>query len=263
MHDPVETHRETVLESPYSRDREEAIEELGRVYTDVGSNKRRRILETLRQVAHESSHRDERDMARETMVDCFAVEPASGADVVVPCFADIAERSKFSEERLAAIDRLRRVYPDVGEAHRETIGQTLAEIAGNAIYEDERRRARQRLSDITAEERTEMTGGRRDPDADTHHAIDDAVGYLGRSLAEHLENAATDSPEECRQRAVEVRDFLLNTPVDDTSYEDIYQEVDDLVDQLAVIPTDDSLDEDRIERVQRTAVRIKRLYGLK
>ena len=246
----IDTHCETALESPYSRDRADAIETLAGLFPDATSDEKRRVLETLRQVAHESSSRSERDLARETLAECFETDPAVAAPVVVGTFADIAADSKFSEERLDAIDRLRACYPDLDERHRETVGETLANIAGNATYEDERRRARQRLSDISRDERAGSTD-----DNET-----DAVGYLGESLADHLEQAAGEDSEECLGRAKEVSEFVHENPVDDDAYASVRDDVDALVEQLRVVPTGDELDADRQERVERLAGRVERLY---
>jgi|APHM01.1.fsa_nt_gi hypothetical protein len=247
----IDTHRETALESPYSRDRAEAIKELAGLFPDATDDGKRRVLETLRQVAHESSSRSERGLTREMLAECFEADPAVAAPVVVDTFADIAQHSKFSDERLDAIDRLRACYPDLDERHRETVGETLADIAGNATYEDERRRARQRLSDISRDERTGSTGGDDE---------NDAVGYLGESLAEHLEQAASDGSEECLQRAEEVSEFVHENPVDDDAYVSVREDVDALVEQLQVVPTGDELDADRQERVGHLAGRVERLY---
>lgn len=255
MSDAIETHRKTALDSPYSQDRKEAIEELGQVYASVNRDEQSRVLETLRQVTIESAHRRERELAREVLVDCFDVDPEGSADIVVPCFIEIAQESKSSDERCSAIDTLRRLYPDVSEHNQERIGDTLADIAGNGTYEDERRRARQRLTDLARATRTGRAKQR-----DTGPIAQDAIGYLGQSLAEHLANAAEESPEECRQRAQEVHDFVLNAPIDDELYDDVRDELDALVEQLTVVPTDSGFDSDRIDRVKRIADRVKRLY---
>lgn len=255
MTDAIETHRKAALDSSYSRDREEAIEELGRVYSGANHDERIQVLETLRQITIESPHRQERELARETLIDCFDPDSEDTADIVVRCFIEVAQESKFSDERCSAIDTLRRLYPDVDEQNQERIGDTLADIAGNGTYEDERRRARQRLTDITREERT----GRIDRH-DTTPTSQSATSYLGQTLAEHLANAAKKSPEACHKRAQEIHDFVANAPVDDEAYIEIREELEGLVDQLAIVPSDNSLDEDRIERVERIATRVKRLY---
>lgn len=252
MNAAIETHCETALDSPYSRDREEAIQELKRIYSDTDSTGKERILETLREVTHESSSRSDRTLARETLVDCFDADPAAAEPIVVDAFCELADDSKFSDERIDAIDSLRRFYPDVSEQYRDVIGSTLAEIAGNATYEDERDRARRRLSDISREER-EQSG-------DSEGARSEAVGYLGTSLAEHLERAAHEGAEECLQRAEEVSEFLAEHPVSDDAYESVCEDVESLVEQLQVVPTGGTLDEDRIQRVERIAGRIERVY---
>lgn len=254
MNTTIETHCDTALNSTYSRDREEAIEELGRIYPDASTDGQTRILETLRQVAHESSSRDERSLARETLLECFENAPGTAMQVVVETVSELAESSKFSEERLEAIDMLRRIYSDVDEHHRDEIGRTLADIAGNATYEDERRRARRRLSDISREEHEETV------EAGGTETASDTIGYLGVSLADHLDQAAHEGPEECRKRAEEVSEFLAENPVADDSYDDVRSDVESLVEQLAVVPTGNSLDEDRIDRVERISARIERLY---
>jgi hypothetical protein len=89
---------------------------------------------------------------------------------------------------------------------------------------------------------------------------DERDDYLAVSLAEHLENAADDSPEECRKRAEELSGYVDQHPVSDDSYEAVRDELDALVDQLRVAPTGDELDAERRERVGRLADRTKRLY---
>lgn len=255
MTDAIETHRKTALDSPYSRDREEAIEELGRVCPEANHDERIRVLETLRQVAIESAHRQERELARETLIECFDADAEGIADIVVRCFAEVAQEARSSDERCSAIDTLRRLYPDVDEHNRERIGDTLADIAGNGTYEDERRRARQRLTDVAREERT------RDPEPDkSDQTVQNAMGYLGQSLAERFATAAAETPEECRRLGEELRDFVANAPVDDEKYVEVRDELDALVEQLAVIPTERDLDDDRIERVERVATRVEDLY---
>jgi len=252
MNTAIETHCETVLDSPYTRDREEAIRELQRIYPNTDTAGNERILETLREVAHDSSSRSDRDLARETLADCFDADPATAESLVVDAFCELAEDSKFSDERIDAIDSLRRFYPDASEQYRDVIGRTLAEIAGNATYEDERDRARRRLSDISREER-EQSG-------DSEGDQSEAIGYLGTSLAEHLERAAHEGTEECLQRAEEASEFLAEHPVSDGAYESVREDVESLVEQLQVVPTGEALDEDRIQRVERIAGRIERLY---
>jgi hypothetical protein len=251
----IETHCETVLDSPYSRDRQSAIQELGRVYLDADPADRDRILETLRQVALEGSARDDRELAHETLLDCFEADASGAAPVVVGAFQKLATEATLSEERLEAIDSLRKCYPEVDEQHRSTIGSTLADIAGNATYQDERERARRRLSDVSRHERETAT----ETDSGTDAAV--STGYLGQLLAQHLENAAEEGPGACRQQAEEAVEFLVEHPVDDGAYDELVADAESLVDQLEVIPTDGSLDEDRIGRVEGLAARLERLYA--
>jgi hypothetical protein len=251
MTNAIQTHRETALESPYSRDRREAIAELERLFPDTDVDAKRRILETLREVAHDATSTQERDLAREAMVEAFESDPETAGAVVVPAFCDLAANASHKDERLDAIDALRECYPDVDEPEQERIGQCLAEVAGNATYEDERRRAQRRLSDVTAENQRASADDGDDGDA---------IGYLGQSLAEHLASAAAESPEACQQRAEEVQEFVENNPVDDEEYEKVRASVDELAEQLAVVPTDGELDDDRKERVRGVANRVERLY---
>lgn len=251
MTNAIETHRETALDSPYSRDREEAIEELLDLYPTSPPETKRRILETLRQVATEATGTKEREFAREGLIEAFESAPAVGASVLVPFLCTQAADGSNSEERLDSMDLLREVYPEVDDQYQEEIGQTLSEIAGNGTYEDERRRARQRLSDVTAENQRE---GSTDGDREAG-----SVGYLGQSLAEHLATAAENSPEECLQRAEELRDFVAENPLDDGSYEEIRDEIDQLTEQLSVLPGEE-LDDERRARIRRIANRIERLY---
>lgn len=254
MTNAIQTHRETALESPYSRDRREAIEELERMFPDVDLDTKRRILETLREIAFDATSTKERDLARETMLNAFETDPETASSVVVPAFCDLAETASHKDERLDAIDTLRECYPEVDESERERIGKRLAEIAGNATYEDERRRARQRLSDVTAENQQESPS-----EDDVEGDEEKAVGYLGQSLAEHLASAADESPEACLQRAEELRDFVVEHPLNDGSYDEVREDVTDLTEQLEVLPRDE-LDAERRERVRRIANRVERLY---
>jgi hypothetical protein len=251
MNTAIESHCETALESPYSRDRQQAIQELQQVYSGTKSDGKQRILETLREVTHESSSKKDRKLAREALAECFEEDPSAGEAVVVDTFCELVEDSKFSEERLDAIDSLRQFYPTASEQYREIIGHTLAEIAGNATYGDERNRARRRLSDISREQRES---------GDEKTRPTEEVGYLGQSLAEHLESAADEGTEDCLQRAEEVREFLAEHPVEDESHEKVTEDVESLIEQLEVVPTGDTLDDDRRKRVERIAQRIDRLY---
>lgn len=255
MQQAIDTHRETALESPYSQDRREAIESLADLYPTAGERDQRRILETLRTAASEATSRAERQLARETLQTVFETDPTGASSVVVPAFCTLATDGSNSSERCAAIDTLRELYPDVDATDQERIGQTLAEIAGDATYEDERRRARQRLSDVTAANRA---GNRKIESGDDGGGT--AVGYLGVSLAEHLENAAAESPDACSRRATELRDFLADNPVADAAYEEVLEAVEGLVEQLDVVPTDGALADDRQERVRDVATRVRRLY---
>jgi ubiquinone biosynthesis protein UbiJ len=251
MNTAIESHCETALESPYSRDRQQAVQELQHVYPETNSDGKQRILETLREVTHESSSKKDRKLAREALAECFEEDPSAGEAVVVDTFCELVEDSKFSEERLDAIDSLRQFYPTASEQYREIIGHTLAEIAGNATYGDERNRARRRLSDISREQRES---------GDEKTRPTEEVGYLGQSLAEHLESAADEGTEDCLQRAEEVREFLAEHPVEDESHEKVTEDVESLIEQLEVVPTGDTLDDDRRKRVERIAQRIDRLY---
>ncbi len=255
MHATIETNCETALESPYSRERREAIEQLEQLFSDASTDGKERILETLRELAFDSSSRDVRESAREAMADCFETDPARAESLVVGAFVELANDSKFSEERLDAIDTLRACHRKASKQYREVIGEELAEIAGNATYEDERSRARRRLSDITRDAKR-VTNENSGEDSST-----DSAGYLGASLAEHLEAAAHDGPEECLQRAEEVQEFIHEHRVDGESYAEVRDDVDALVEQLSVVPTGDRLEDQRIERVERIAARVERLYA--
>ena len=253
MTDAIETHRETALDSPYSRDRKDAIEQLVELYPNGDAEQRRRVLETLRRVAFEATSSQERELAREALVDALEADPETAAPVVVPSFCELASDGRHGDERLDAIGALGQFYSDVDETHREQIGHQLAEISGNATYEDERRLARQRLSDVTAENQRGTASGGADDESGN-------VGYLGRSLAEHLANAATESPEACIQRAEELQDFVAENPLEASAYEEVRDDLESLVEQLEVAPTDGGLSEERVERVERLATRVGQLY---
>lgn len=254
MQHALKNHRETALESPYSEDRKDAIKSLSELYSSVDDDGKRKIIETLRTVGTEATGREERRLAVEQVETVFQQNPALAGPIVVSFFCELAADGKTSDTRVAAIDTLRELYPDVDAAHQDTIGSTLSEIAGDATYEDERQRARQRLSDIAAEnDSTSDTTGHTENN--TSH-----VGYLGISLADHLANSVDESPEACEQRAKEVSDFLSENPVSDSAFDDVQDDVDRLVEQLDVIPTDGGLDEERKEQVRSLATRIKHLY---
>ncbi len=208
----------------------------------------------------DSTGRAERELARKTLQSLFDRDPTVAASVVVPLFCTLAEDGTNTSERLDAIDTLRGLYPEIKATEQERIGQTLAEIAGNATYEDERRRARQRLQDVTIENSAGSAGTGSGTDETETDDVGNAVGYLGVSLAEHLEAAAGESPEACHQRATELRDFLAANPVSDAAYDELYEEVDGVVEQLEIVPADNSLAEDRQKRVRELATRIRRLH---
>lgn len=258
MQEPIDSHRETALESPYSRDRQEAIDALAELYPTADEREQRRILETLRTTASEATGRSERELARETLQSLCERDPSIAASIAVPFFCTLAEEGTTSSERLDAIDALRELYPDVEGAEQERIGQALAEIGGNATYEDERRRARQRLRDVTTENRGGSDVGTVESGSSGND--NNAINYLGVSLAEHLENAADESPQACQQRATELRDFLVANPVTDAAYDEIAEDVNALVEQLEVVPTDGALADDRRDRVCELATRVRRLY---
>ncbi|WP_436908535.1 hypothetical protein [Halosimplex marinum] len=245
MNESIATHRETALDSPYSRDREAAVEELARSFPSASEEGKREVLETLREVGLDATGSAERELAREKLLDCFEADPETAAPVVVPAFCRLARDGKFTDERLAAVDTLRRVARDAPTDHVEPITETLSDLSAEATSEDLRDRARRRLTDIET----------RDGDVSG-----DDSGYLAVSLAEHLQRAAGDSPESCRRRAVELRDFVANHPVDDDAYGTVRDDIDALVEQLDVAPTGDELDDQRRERVDRIAERAKQLY---
>jgi len=245
VNDAIRTHSETALDSPYSRDRQDAIEELARSFPDAGTDGKREILETLREVALEATGTAERELARENLVDCFESDPDAAADVVVQTFATLARDGKFTDDQLAAIDTLREVSRDVSAKHVDRIRETLSELTTDATSEDVRDLARRRLTDVES----------ATPDED-----DESDDYLVVSLAEHLQNAATESTEACRKRAAELRDYVADHPVEDDAYDSVRDDLDALVEQLAVVPTGGELDDERRERVDRIAERAKRLY---
>jgi|GEM_PF-3569979 len=245
MNETIRTHRETALDSPYSRDREDAIEQLAGSFSDASTDGKREILETLREVALDATSTAERELAREQLVDCFEADADVAAGVVVGAFCELARDGKFTDDQLDAIDTLRRVSRDVPAEHVERIQSTLSELATEATRESVRSRARRRLSDVESVV----------PSDD-----DETDDYLAASLAEHLENAADDSPGECRRRAEELSEYVTEHPVSDDAYGEVRDELAALVDQLRVAPTGDELDAERRERVGRLADRTKRLY---
>jgi hypothetical protein len=252
MSEMIQSHCETATESPYSRDRRDAIEELSRLISQVGNEDRRRIVETLRRVAHEATASEERALAREVMRDAVEIDSETVGSIVASSFCTVAAEGIHREDQLDAIDGLRELYPAVGTDVQDEIGQQLAELAGNATYEDVRRRARHRLSDVTAE------NTRRE--VDTEPDDDGPSAYLATSLSEHLSAAADESPDACHQRAQELYEFVVDTPVDDAQYDELQAELEKLVEQLEVVPTGDELDTERRERVTQLASRVQRTY---
>lgn len=246
MNETIRTHRETALDSPYSRDREDAIEELARTFPEVGPDGKREILETLREVALDATGSAERELAREKLVDCFESDPGAAAGVVVGAFCELARDGKFTDDQLAAVDTLRRVAREVSSEGVATIESTLSDLASEATSEEVRTRARRRLTDVES-----ATSGEGAGDGDE---------YLAASLAEHLQNAAGESPGACRKRAEELRDYVVDHPVDDDAYDEVSEDLDGLVEQLEVVPTGDELGSERRDRVDRLAERTKRLY---
>ena len=251
----IRTHRETALDSPYSRDRRDAVGELARAFPDAGTEGKREVLETLREVALEATGTAERELAREKLLECFDADPGTAAGVVVPAFAALAREGKFKDDRLEAVDTLRRVAGDAPPAEVERVRETLSELASEATSEDVRNRARRRLTDVEAA--VPEDGGGANGDGRGTDGSDD---YLAVSLAEHLQHAAGESAEACRQRAAELRDYVESNPVDDDAYGDVRGDLDALVEQLDVVPTGDELDSERRERVDGLAERTKRLY---
>lgn len=249
MSDVIDAQREVALDSTYSTDRREAIDELEKLFSSSGSEDKRRIVETLRQVALEATHRDERDRARRALEEAVETDPDASAPVVIPAVCRLATDAKSSDERLEAIDALRRLHREVGSEHREEIRETLRSIASDGTYERERSRARTRLTDVASDD---ATGG---------GAGDRSVSYLAGSLAEHLSRAARDSHEECLQRVEELRDFVAEHDRGDAAYEDALEDLDSLVGQLETVPADGDLDDDRIKRVDRVANRVRSIYA--
>jgi hypothetical protein len=252
--DAIGAHRETALDSPYSRDREEAIEELARAFPGRSEADSRAILETLREVMLDATSTSERELAREKLLACFDEDPDAARDVVVPALCELAESGKFKDDQIAAIDALREVARDVPGDNVETVRETLSELASDATSEDVRSRARRRLTDLDAD----GSGGTDAGGNDDGGSGDGS--YLGVSLAEHLQSAAGESAEACRKRAVELLDYVADHQVDDEAYDEVREDLDALVEQLDVVPTGDELGDQRRERVERIAERTKRLY---
>jgi hypothetical protein len=254
MQQTLENHRETALESPYSHDRKDAIKSLSELFPSVGDDEKRQIIETLRTVGIEATGQDERQLAVEKLEAAFRQDPAIAAPSAVPFFCELATDGRTSDTRLSAIDTLREMHSDVGATRQDEIGSTLSEIAGEATYEDERKRARQRLSDIAAEDKG-SAGAPEKNESESKH-----IRYLGISLAEHLANSVDESPEACERRAREISDFLSENPVSDSAYDDIEAEINQLVKQLDAVPTKDGLGNERKERVRDLATRVKAVY---
>jgi hypothetical protein len=248
MNETIRSHRETALDSPYSRDREDAIEELARTFPETGPEGKREVLETLRQVALEATSTAERELAREKLLACVDADPDAAADVAVDAFGELARDARFTDAQLDAVDALRRVSREAQAEHVEDVEATLSDLASDATSESVRKRARRRLTDVESA---------RDDGQDDGGAGDD---YLAASLAEHLENAAAESPEACRNRADELAEYVAEHPVEDEAYENVREGLESLVEQLRVAPTGDELGTERRERVERLADRTKRLY---
>lgn len=274
MNDIVREHRKTALDGMYSNERRQAIERLADVYDDADRESRRRIAETLGEVARESTYADERELARDKLEVLFDRDPSGIASTVVRTYCRLATDARHGDERIAAIDALARlVRAGLDEELVAYVEETLVEVASTATRERERERARDRLADLLATaERSPSTAvadatGVEDLDVAAAAAggaagagdEESMTAYLAASIAEHLETAAQESPEECLGRAEELRDFVANHEVADGAYDEVLDELDDTVEQLSVHPGGD-LDEQRRTQVRQVSERVRRLY---
>jgi len=251
MSDTVTQLREQVRESTYSSDRESAIEQLSELYAEVGEGDRDSIGRTLAEVAVEATYGDERRLAQSALDDLFR-EGAPGIErYAIRAHRRLALDGDRSAERERALDRLREYQAaDLPAEQLESIHETYEEIIEGATHESERRRARDALADLEAQA---ATGSDRSDG-------EESGSYLAVSLTEHLDAAREESPEACLERLEELTSFVEETPVDDSAYESVLEDLRGQRRQLESAPTGDDLDEERSERIARLAERVRRLY---
>jgi hypothetical protein len=248
--------RSQVRESTYSSDREDALEQLAELYPDADESERRSIGRTLVDVATGATYGDERRLAQEKLDELFRDSAPDIEGPAVTVHRRLAIDGDRTEERERALDRLREYQQEGLSVERlDEIRETYEAVIDEATYEDERRLARDGLAELERLDLDDAAGGSGSGSGDESDA------YLAVSLAEHLDEAADQSPEACAERLDELRSFVEESPVDDDAYGEVRDELSEQLRQLESAPTDgDSLDPERRERITRLAERVRRLY---
>lgn len=246
--------RSQVRESTYSSDREDALEQLAELYPDADESERRSIGRTLVDVATGATHGDERRLAQDKLDELFRDSAPGIEGPTVTAHRRLAIDGDRTEERERALDRLREYQHEGLSVERlDEIRETYEAVIEDATYEDERRLARDGLAELERLDLDDAGGGSGDDS--------ESDAYLAVSLAEHLDEAADQSPAACAERLDELRSFVEESPVDDDAYEEVRDELAEQLRQLESAPTDgDSLDSERRERITRLAERVRRLY---
>jgi hypothetical protein len=246
--------RNQARESTYSSDREEALEQLADLYPDADESERRSIGRTLVDVATGATHGDERRLAQEELDELFRESAPDIEGPAVTAHRRLAIDGDRAQERERALDRLREYqHQGLSIERLDEIRETYETVMDEATHESERRLARDgfaELERLDLEEASSPTGETEESDA-----------YLAVSLAEHLEEAADQSPDACQERLDELRSFVAESPVEDDAYEEVRSELAEQLRQLESAPTaGDSLDPERRERITQLAERVRRLY---
>lgn len=253
MSEIVTELRSQVRESTYSSDREDAIEQLTELYSDVDDNQQRSIARTLVDVATTATYGDERELAQSKLDRLFRDRAPGIAGPAVTAHRRLAIDGDRAAERERALDRLREYqHEELPIELLEEIKETYRTVMDEATHESERRLARDGFADLDVE--SGRSGGRSTPDSESD-------AYLAISLAEHLEEAAEQSPTECQKRLDELDSFVEGTPVSDDAYEEIQAELTAQLQQLESAPMgSDGLDPERRDRITQLAERVRRLY---
>jgi hypothetical protein len=247
--------RNQVRESTYSSDREEALEQLADMYPDADESERRSIGRTLVDVAAGATYGDERRLAQQELDELFRESAPDIEGPAVTAHRRIAIDGDRAKERERALDRLREYqHQGLSIERLDEIRETYETVMDDATHESERRLARDGFAELE----------QLDLEAASASGPDDATesdAYLAVSLAEHLDEAADQSPDACQERLDELRSFVEESPVEDDAYEEIRAELSEQLRQLESAPiAGDSLDSERRERISRLAERVRRLY---
>lgn len=257
MSEIVTELRTQVRESTYSSDREDAIERLAELYPDADESDRRSIGRTLTDVATDATYGDERQLAQSKLDELFRESAPDIERSAVTAHRRLAIDGDRAAERERALDRLREYqHADLQAELLGEIEETYRVVMEEATHESERRLARDAFAELETASESGGSDGGSEADADA-----ESDAYLAVSLAEHLEAAASRSPNACRKRLEELRSFVEESPVDDDAYAEISSELSEQLRQLESRPSGmETLDPERRDRIEKLAERVRRLY---